>query len=117
MKKEKIYWVYIITNINKNVIYIGVTNDLIRRIHEHEYGINNGFSKQYNCHYLIYFEEFRSINKAIRREKELKGWRRSKKDALIHSINPQLNFLNDQVKSLYKHSDIQEKVSIKKPSS
>jgi putative endonuclease len=66
---------------------------------EHESGLDNGFSKKYNCHFLVYFEEFRSINLAIKREKELKGWRRSKKDALIKSFNPKLNFLNDQLKS------------------
>jgi putative endonuclease len=98
MRKGKIYWVYIMTNSSKNVIYIGVTNNLTRRVHEHERGNEYGFSKKYRCYYLIYFEEFRSINRAIRREKELKGWRRSKKDALISSFNPQLNFLNNRIK-------------------
>ena len=98
MKAGKRYWVYIMTNSSKNVIYIGVTNNLTRRVHEYERGNENGFSKKYRCYYLIYFEEFRSINRAIRREKELKGWRRSKKDALISSFNPQLNFLNNRIK-------------------
>ena len=88
------------TNKNKNVRYIGVTNNLKRRIHEHENGLDNGFSKKYNCNYLVYYEEFRSINNAIKREKELKGWRRSKKDDLIKSKNPQLNFLNKMLEGL-----------------
>ena len=88
------------TNRNKNVFYIGVTNNLKRRVVEHENGRDNGFSKKYNCNYLIYFEEFNSINLAIRREKELKGWRRSKKDDLIKSINPRFNFLNEMLKSI-----------------
>ena len=88
------------TNKHKNVLYVGVTNNLKRRVYEHEKGLDFGFSKKYNCHYLIYFEEFRSINLAIKREKEIKGWRREKKDALIKSINPQFNFLNDKLKSM-----------------
>ncbi len=88
------------TNKYKNVLYVGVTNSLIRRVHEHENGLIYGFTKIYNCHYLIYFEEHRSINRAIKREKEIKGWRREKKDALISSTNPHFNFLNNIVKSL-----------------
>jgi putative endonuclease len=95
MRPEQKHWVYILTNRHKNVLYIGVTNNLKRRIIEHENGYDNGFSKKYNCNYLVYYKEFRSINIAITREKELKGWRREKKDALIRSKNPQLNFLND----------------------
>lgn len=64
------------TNMNRNVLYIGVTNNLKRRIIEHENGINNGFAKKYNCTFLIYFEELISINYAIKREKEIKGWRK-----------------------------------------
>jgi putative endonuclease len=88
------------TNMHKNVLYVGVTNNLRRRIYEHENGLDFGFTKKYNCNYLIYFEEFRSINLAVKREKEIKGWRRDKKDALIKSINPQFNFLNDKLKSM-----------------
>jgi len=88
------------TNRNKNVLYIGVTNNLKRRIMEHESGLDKGFSKKYNCYLLIYFEEYKSINKAIKREKEIKGWRRTKKDDLIKSKNPQLNFLNETLKGM-----------------
>jgi putative endonuclease len=84
---------------NRYVLYIGVTNNLKRRIIEHESGFKNSFAKKYNCNYLVYYEEYRSIINAIKREKELKGWRREKKEALIRSENPQLNFLNDLIKS------------------
>lgn len=97
MRPGQKHFVYIMTNRNKNVLYIGVTSNLKRRIIEHENGLDKGFSKKYNCHYLIYYEEFLSINNAIKREKELKGWRRSKKDALIKSKNPQYKFLNDEL--------------------
>ena len=98
MRPGQKHYVYILTNRNKNVIYIGVTNNLKRGVIEHEKGLDNGFSKKYNCHYLIYFEEYKSINKAIKREKEIKGWRRAKKDALIKSRNPQFTFLKKILK-------------------
>jgi putative endonuclease len=85
------------TNRHRNVLYIGVTNNLRRRVSEHESGLDKGFSKNYNCNYLDYYEEFRSINIAIKREKELKSWVRSKKDALIESKNPQLHFLDNML--------------------
>ena len=88
------------TNKHKNVLYVGVTNNLVRRVNEHENGLDIGFTKKYRCYYLIYFEEHRSINRAIKREKEIKAWRREKKDTLIKSINPQMNFLNDTLSSL-----------------
>ena len=100
MRPGQKHFVYIMTNRNKNVLYVGVTNNLKRRIIEHESGLDKGFSKKYNCNYLIYYEEFRSIHKAIKREKELKGWRRSKKDALIQLKNPQSKFLNDLLKGM-----------------
>ncbi len=99
MRPDQKHYVYVMTNKYKNVIYVGVTNNLKRRVIEHEKGTHNGFSKKYNCQYLLYYEAFKSINRAIKREKEIKGWRRLKKDALIKSINPHLSFLNDRVKS------------------
>lgn len=88
------------TNKHKNVLYVGVTNSLERRVFEHENGLVEGFTKKYNCHYLIYYEYFTDIDFAIKREKQIKGWRREKKDALIATSNPQLKFLNDKAKSL-----------------
>ena len=79
MRSNMRYYVYMMTNKHKNVLYVGVTNNLKRRIYEHENGLDHGFSKKYNCHFLIYYEEFRTINHAIEREKEIKGWRREKK--------------------------------------
>ena len=70
------YYVYILTNKIKTVLYIGVTNDLQRRIYEHENSLISGFSKKYNCNYLIYYEHFQEIKEAIEREKEIKKWRR-----------------------------------------
>ena len=66
------YYVYIITNKNKTVLYTGVTNDLKRRLNEHENGVSPGFTKRYNCQYIIYYEHFTYIEHAIEREKEIK---------------------------------------------
>lgn len=87
------YWIYIMSNANRNVLYIGVTNNLYRRCMEHKSGIIEGFTQKYKCHDLLYYEEFQQVEDAIAREKELKGWRRSKKDALIRSKNPTLEDL------------------------
>lgn len=91
------YHVYIITNYNKTVLYTGVTNDLKRRIYEHHNGLFEGFTKKYKCHFLIYYEHFSNINYAIMREKQIKSWRREKKDRLISSFNPEWKFLNEDI--------------------
>ena len=83
------YAVYILTNWNHKVMYIGVTNNLPRRLEEHRQGIADGFTKKYVVHKLVYFETGPDINLAIAREKELKSWRRSKKNALVETINPE----------------------------
>ncbi|KUJ76127.1 hypothetical protein AVO42_11535 [Thiomicrospira sp. XS5] len=89
----KEYFVYILTNQNNKVMYIGVTNDLNRRIIEHKSKSIPGFTRQYNVDKLVYFESTPDINSAIAREKQLKGWKRSKKDALINAYNPDWNEL------------------------
>jgi len=89
----KSYYVYMMTNRWKNVLYTGVTNSLERRVWEHKNGTCGGFTKQYNCDRLVYFEEFDEIDQAIDREKQIKGWSRSKKDALIARQNPERNDL------------------------
>ncbi len=71
--KDHNYFVYIVTNKNRTVLYVGVTNDLQRRIFEHENGVIAGFSKKYNCKYLLYYEHFQNIEEAIEREKEIKN--------------------------------------------
>ena len=82
------YYVYIITNKHNTVLYIGVTNDIVRRIYEHKNGLLDGFSKKYNLYKLVYLEEYNNVNDAISREKQLKGWKRERKNKLIESINP-----------------------------
>jgi putative endonuclease len=93
------FYVYIITNATKTVLYIGVTNDLPQRLLEHFLGQKSpkAFTGRYKCHYLLYYENFQWIEDAIAREKELKGWSRSKKEALIATKNPQWLFLNETI--------------------
>jgi putative endonuclease len=81
------YYIYIMANWKNTVIYIGVTNDLLRRLFEHKNKLLDGFTKKYNLDKLVYFETFNDINDAIKREKELKKWRREKKNNLIESVN------------------------------
>ncbi len=83
------FYVYILTNINDKVMYIGVTNDLKRRITEHRLHIIPGFTQRYNVYKLVYFEHFTDIRDAIGREKELKGWTRARKNALVEERNPE----------------------------
>ena len=85
----KYYYVYILTNLNHYVLYVGVTNNLTRRLWEHKNGAIEGFTKKYNCHKLVYYEYSESINAAIGREKQIKGGSRKKKIDLINSFNPQ----------------------------
>lgn len=91
------YYIYFVTNKNKSVLYIVVTNDLQRRIYELENGLIPGFTKKYNCHFLIYYEHFQNIKDAIEREKEIKKWRREKKENLINKSNSNWDFLNEKV--------------------
>lgn len=90
------YNVYIVTNVQKTVLYLGVTNDLARRVSEHwsNRGDQKTFAGKYSCHNLVYFENHQYIEDAICREKEIKKWRRQKKVDLIESINPDWQFLN-----------------------
>ncbi len=83
------YFVYILSNWNHQVLYIGVTNDLKRRIYEHKYQLHDGFTKQYNVNHLVYYEKYSDINRAIVREKQLKAWSRGKKNDLISQMNPE----------------------------
>ena len=84
---DKQYYVYILTN-KSNTLYIGITNDLIRRLYEHKNKLIAGFTKKYNIDRLIYYEVFDSPETAIQREKEIKGWTRKKKLELIKKVNP-----------------------------
>lgn len=92
MQKE--YFVYIMTNINNSVLYIGVTNDLKRRVYEHKNKLIEGFSEKYNLCKLVYYERINDIETAIAREKQLKMWHRDWKVNLIKSQNPNFDDLN-----------------------
>jgi putative endonuclease len=81
------YWVYIMTN-RRRTLYVGMTNDIERRVNEHRAHAIPGFTSRYAIDRLVYFEEIPDVRWAIEREKEIKGWRRSKRVALIESFNP-----------------------------
>ena len=84
------YYVYILTNDKGNVIYTGVTNDLVRRVYEHKNHLDKGsFTAQYNIEKLVYYEVTSDVESAIAREKQIKGWNRKHKNKLIESKNPQ----------------------------
>ena len=84
----KQYYVYILTN-NSKTLYTGVTNNLRRRMYEHKQKLVEGFTKKYNLTKLVYYEISEDVRSAIAREKQIKGWLRSKKIRLIESINPE----------------------------
>ena len=84
----KTYFVYIVAS-RSLVLYVGVTNDLVRRMYEHKHKIFQGFTEKYDVDRLLYFETFADIQQAINREKQLKGWARSKKLVLIEKSNPE----------------------------
>lgn len=90
------YYVYIMTN-NSKTLYIGVTNDLNRRVFEHKNSLIDGFTKKYNIKKLVYYETFNNIDEAIRREKQLKNWHRQWKINLIESINKEWKDLADDI--------------------
>lgn len=92
---NKRYFVYILSNFKRNVLYVGVTNNLIRRVYEHKENMIDGFTKDYQVHDLLYFEEYGDPKTTIAREKQIKNWTRRKKNALIAKQNPTL-------KDLYK---------------
>lgn len=97
--RSRCYYVYILTNVHRTVLYAGVTNDLEQRIIEHyrSRGQNQSFTGRYNVYYLLYYEPHQYILNAIARETEIKKWRREKKMQLIAEQNPGLDFLNEQV--------------------
>ena len=92
------YYVYILSNNHKNVIYIGVTNDLIRRVYEHKNHLDKGsFTSRYNVENLVYFEATTDVESAIAREKQIKGWNRKRKEKLIEAKNPNWNDLYESI--------------------
>lgn len=95
--REKQYYVYIITNKSNRVLYIGVTNDLVRRMFEHKRKLVEGFTKRYNLTKLVYYEITTDIESAIQREKQLKNWHRAWKRNLINESNPEWKDLSDNI--------------------
>lgn len=81
-------YVYLLANKHNNVLYTGVTSDLIRRVYEHKNKLVKGFSQKYNVDRLVYYEACENIIMAIEREKQIKGWSRKKKQDLINALNP-----------------------------
>ena len=94
---KKTGYVYLLTNKSNKVLYTGVTGDLTKRIFQHRNKMVEGFTKKYNVYKLVYYEKFDDIENAIAREKQIKGWKRSKKDELIKSMNPNWNDLYDEI--------------------
>ena len=97
MARDYNFWVYIVTNEHESVLYVGMTNDLARRISEHRAGEIPGFTADYRCTKLIYYEHCTDVQDAIAREKQLKKCSRSKKVALIASLNPRWKDLAPEI--------------------
>ncbi len=91
---DRQYFVYIMASAS-GTLYTGVTNNLVKRVWQHKNDIIEGFTKKYKCHKLVWFEETSDIESAIAREKQIKGWSRKKKEALIKSKNPTWKDLSD----------------------
>jgi len=89
------YYVYLLTNWNNKVMYVGMTNNLERRVDEHKNELVSGFTGKYNVSKLVYFEKTSDVRAAIAREKEIKKWRREKKNALVDGMNPAWEDLSD----------------------
>jgi len=95
MPHDRTYYVYLLTNWNNKVMYVGMTNDLKRRIYEHKAKTVKGFTEKYNLNKLVYFEATSNVQAAIAREKEIKKWRREKKNALVAGTNPEWKDLSE----------------------
>jgi putative endonuclease len=95
MTSERNYYVYLLTNWNNKVMYVDVTNNLERRRYEHKHKLVEGFTQKYNVDKLVYFEETRDVHAALEREKEIKKWRREKKNALVKRNNKEWKDLSE----------------------
>ena len=89
------YYVYILTNWNNRVVYVGITNNLGRRMYEHRNKLADGFTKKYNVSKLVYFDYTTDVKSAIEREKQIKGWTRNRKKELVEAINPKWEDLSN----------------------
>jgi putative endonuclease len=99
MRREHSYWVYILASRLGGTLYIGVTNNLVRRVYQHRTGVPAGFTTEYGVRRLVYFEQHTDIEAAIRREKRLKRWNRAWKIRLIEENNPNWDDLYSQISS------------------
>ncbi|HEX9827175.1 MAG TPA: GIY-YIG nuclease family protein [Flavobacteriaceae bacterium] len=99
LKGDHNYYIYVLTNKNKTVLYTGVTNDLKQRLHFHSNPLpfSKAFTAKYKCFYLLYYEHYSDIEVAIQREKQIKGWSRKKKEIMISGFNPKWEFLNNKL--------------------
>ena len=97
MSHDKYYFVYILANKRNGTLYIGVTNNLVRRVYEHKNDLIEGFTKKYRIHHLVYYEMTNDVKSAIEREKRLKKWNRKWKLELIEKMNPQWRDLYDEL--------------------
>lgn len=97
MSFDKHYFVYILASKRNGTLYIGVTNNLIRRVYEHKNDLIEGFTKKYGVHHLVYYEMTNDVKSAIEREKRLKKWNRKWKLELIEKMNPQWKDLYDEL--------------------
>ncbi len=97
MRRDYDFWVYLMTNKLDSVLYIGMTNDLARRVSEHQSGDIPGFTADFRCHKLVFWEHYSYVHHAIAREKQLKSWSRKKKVALIESMNPRWFDLSEEI--------------------
>jgi len=95
--EEKTYFIYIMAHKKNGVLYLGVTNDLVRRVYEHKNDLADGFTKKYKVHRLVYYETTHDIISAIQREKQMKKWYRKWKIDLIEKINPEWEDLYDKL--------------------
>jgi len=93
----KVYYIYILTNQHNTVFYVGVTNNLIRRVYEHKNKLVKGFTSKYNINKLVYYEVFSDVRDAIYREKQIKSWSRKKKIEMIEKFNPEWKDLYEEI--------------------
>ena len=93
---SKTYYIYLMSNWNNNVLYTGVTNNLERRVYQHKNKLIKGFTEKYNVNKLVYFEQTTDVDAAITREKQIKQWRRDKKNRLVESMNRNWEDLSEQ---------------------
>lgn len=91
------YYVYILSNFTRTVLYTGVTNNLVKRIHQHKNDLVKGFTQRYQIHDLVYYEIFNDPESAIEREKQVKNYSRKKKEGIIQKFNPELKDLYEEI--------------------